>query len=81
EPSTRSSKTRSLRFAVGFFCLAFVALGLETNFWELGKYLKEGKPLLLYLLGQTWSMLLSLLMAYIMFGVLYADKIKSILAK
>jgi len=63
------------------FCLAFVALGLETNFWELGKYLKEGKPLLLYLLGQSWSMLLSLLMAYIMFGVLYADKIKSILAK
>ncbi|MCE2814421.1 MAG: YeiH family protein [Planctomycetaceae bacterium] len=63
------------------FCLAFVALGLETNFWELSKYLKEGKPLVLYLLGQTWSMLLSLLMAYLMFGVLYADKIKSILAK
>jgi uncharacterized integral membrane protein (TIGR00698 family) len=63
------------------FCLAFVALGLETNFWELGKYLKEGKPLLLYLLGQSWSMILSLIMAYIMFGVLYADKIKAFLAK
>ncbi|NBO18814.1 MAG: hypothetical protein EBV03_06235 [Proteobacteria bacterium] len=54
---------------------------LETNFWELGKYLKEGKPLLLYLLGQSWSMILSLIMAYIMFGVLYADKIKAFLAK
>jgi uncharacterized membrane protein YadS len=63
------------------FCLAFVALGLETSFWELGKYLKEGKPLALYLIGQAWSMILSLLMAYLMFGWLYADKVKEILAK
>lgn len=63
------------------FCIAFVALGLETNFWELGKYLKEGKPLALYVVGQAWSMLLSLLMAYLMFGVLYADRVKEILAK
>jgi uncharacterized membrane protein YadS len=63
------------------FCLAFVAFGLETNFRELGKYLKEGKPLLLYLIGQTWSMILSLAMAYWMFGVLYADRVKEILAK
>jgi uncharacterized integral membrane protein (TIGR00698 family) len=63
------------------FCLAFVAFGLETNFRELGKYLKEGKPLLLYVLGQAWSMILSLAMAYWMFGVLYADKVKEILAK
>ncbi len=63
------------------FCLAFVAFGLETNFRELGKYLKEGKPLFLYVLGQAWSLILSLLMAYLMFGVLYADKVKEILAK
>jgi uncharacterized membrane protein YadS len=63
------------------FCIAFVALGLETNFWDLSKYLKEGKPLALYVIGQAWSMLLSLLMAYLMFGVLYADKVKEILAK
>ncbi|MEI6526105.1 MAG: putative sulfate exporter family transporter, partial [Planctomycetota bacterium] len=63
------------------FCLAFVAFGLETNFRELGKYLKEGKPLMLYVLGQAWSLILSLLMAYLMFGVLYADKVKEILAK
>jgi len=63
------------------FCLAFVAFGLETNFRELGKYLREGKPLLLYLIGQTWSMILSLAMAYWMFGVLYADRVKEILAK
>lgn len=63
------------------FCLAFVALGMETSFWELGKYLKEGKPLALYLIGQTWSMILSLVMAYLMFGWLYADRVKEILAK
>lgn len=68
-------------FRSWLFCIAFVALGLETNFWELGKYLKEGKPLALYLIGQAWSMILSLIMAYLMFGVIYADKIKQILGK
>lgn len=63
-------------FRTWLFSLAFVAIGLETNFWELGKYLKEGKPLALYVLGQAWSLLLSLLMAYWMFGVLYADRFK-----
>jgi uncharacterized membrane protein YadS len=69
------------QFRSWLFCLAFVALGMETSFWELGKYLKEGKPLALYLIGQAWSMILSLLMAYLMFGWLYADKVKEILAK
>jgi hypothetical protein len=36
---------------------------------------------LLYIIGQAWSMILSLAMATLMFGVLYADKVKSILAK
>jgi uncharacterized membrane protein YadS len=63
------------------FCLAFVAFGLETNFRELGKYLKEGKPLLLYLIGQAWSMLLSLAMATLMFGYLYADRIQEMMKK
>lgn len=63
------------------FCLAFVAFGLETNFRELSKYLREGKPLLLYLLGQAWSMLLSLAMASLMFGYLYADRIQEMMKK
>lgn len=63
------------------FCLAFVAFGLETNFRELSKYLREGKPLLLYLLGQAWSMLLSLAMASLMFGYLYADRIQELMKK
>lgn len=63
------------------FCLAFVAFGLETNFRQLWQYLRVGKPLILYLVGQIWSMILSLIMAYIMFGLIYGDKIKEILDK
>jgi uncharacterized integral membrane protein (TIGR00698 family) len=63
------------------FCLAFVAFGLETDFRNLWQYLREVKPLVLYLVGQAWSLVLSLLMAYLMFGVFYGDKIKEIMAK
>ena len=39
-----------------FFCLAFVSIGLETNFRELAKYFKGGKPLILYASAKlsTW---------------------------
>jgi hypothetical protein len=50
-----------------FFCLAFVSIGLETNFREISQYMKGGKPLTLYICGQTLNLALSLLMAWIMF--------------
>lgn len=75
------SKEITSQVRIWLFCLAFVAFGLETNFRELWKYLCVGKPLFLYIIGQAWSMILSLAMATLMFGVLYADKVKSILAK
>lgn len=53
------------------FCLAFVCIGLETNFRELLPQLKGGKPLVLYLCGQTLNLCLTLLMAWLMFGVLF----------
>lgn len=56
-----------------FFCLAFVSIGLETNFRELAKYLKGGKPLLLYLFGQSLNLILTLAMAYLMFGLLFKE--------
>jgi uncharacterized integral membrane protein (TIGR00698 family) len=58
------------------FCLAFVSIGLETNFRELAPYLKTGKPLTLYLCGQTLNLALSLLMSWLMFGVLFRDYVK-----
>ena len=51
-----------------FFAFAFVSIGLETNFRELKRYLKGGKPLLLYACGQSLNLLLTLLAASWMFG-------------
>ncbi len=53
------------------FCLAFVCIGLDTNFRELLPYLRSGKAATLYICGQTLNILLTLLMAYLMFGVLF----------
>ncbi|MFV0446569.1 MAG: YeiH family protein, partial [Planctomycetaceae bacterium] len=43
------------------FCLAFVSIGLETNFRELSPYLRGGKTLTLYLCGQALNLLLTFL--------------------
>ncbi|MFO0916772.1 MAG: putative sulfate exporter family transporter [Planctomycetaceae bacterium] len=53
------------------FCLAFVSIGLETNFKELSPYLRGGKPLTLYLCGQALNVALSLLMSWLMFRVVF----------
>lgn len=56
-----------------FFCLAFVSIGLATNFRELGHYFHKGKPLILYLCGQTLNLILTLAMAYLMFFVIFPE--------
>lgn len=55
------------------FCLAFVSIGLETNFRELSPYLRGGKPLTLYLCGQALNLALSFLMSWLMFRVVFRD--------
>ncbi len=55
-----------------FFCLAFVSIGLETNFRDLSRYLQGGKPLILYVAGQSLNLVLTLAMAYLMFKVVFA---------
>ena len=50
-----------------FFCLAFASIGLATNFRELAKYFKGGKVVILYVCGQSFNLILTLLMAYLMF--------------
>ena len=61
--------TRPLR--EWFFCLAFGSIGLSTDFRELKKYLKGGKPLILYVCGQSFNLILTLLVAYLMFFILF----------
>lgn len=61
-----------------FFCLSFVAIGLECNFRKLKACFRGGKPLLLYLFGQSLQLVLSLLMAYFAFFVLFPEITESI---
>ncbi|MEW6671754.1 MAG: putative sulfate exporter family transporter [Thermodesulfobacteriota bacterium] len=56
-----------------FFCLAFTSIGLATNFRELAHYFKGGKPLILYVSGQTFNLILTLLMAYVMFYKVFPE--------
>ncbi|WP_027187990.1 YeiH family protein [Desulfovibrio cuneatus] len=56
-----------------FFVLAFTSIGLATNFRELAKYFKGGKPVILYVCGQSFNLLLTLIMAYIMFYKVFPE--------
>ena len=56
-----------------FFCLAFASIGLATNFRQLKEYFKGGKPLILYICGQSLNLCLTLLMAYIMFYLVFPE--------
>lgn len=49
------------------FCLAFASIGLTTNFRELAHLFKGGKPVILYVTGQSFNILITFLMAYFMF--------------
>jgi len=51
-----------------FFALAFVSIGLGSNFRELGQYFRKGKPLNLYWVGQIFNVLLTLLIAWLLLG-------------
>ena len=56
-----------------FFALAFISIGLATNFKELAGYFKGGKPLILYVCGQSFNLALTLLMAYVMFYLVFPE--------
>jgi len=51
-----------------FFTLAFVSIGLESNFGDMAKLVKGGKPLNLYIVGQTFNLVLTLIAAYVFFS-------------
>jgi len=54
------------------FVLAFTSIGLDTNFREIGKQLQGGKVLWLYLIGQTFNILLTLFAVWLLLsGVLF----------
>ena len=61
-----------------FFGLAFTSIGLATNFRELAHYFAGGKPVILYVCGQSFNLCLTLLMAYIMFFKVFPEITASI---
>jgi len=61
-----------------FFCLAFVSIGLESNFRDLSKFLKGSKPLVLYACVQSLNLLLTLAMAWLMFEVVFREALTTI---
>lgn len=65
------SVTKQLR--TWLFCFAFVCIGLETHFKTLAPYFAGGKPLVLYVAGQSLNLALSLLMSWLMFGVVFKE--------
>ena len=50
------------------FCLAFVSIGLESRFRELARRAGGSRPLQLYVTGQAFNVVLTLLAAYLAFG-------------
>jgi uncharacterized membrane protein YadS len=54
-----------------FFLLAFASIGLSSDFREMTQHFKGGKPLILYVCGQSLNLLLTLVVAYIMFFLVF----------
>ena len=44
--------------------LAFVSIGLDTNFRDIASQMKGGKPLWLYIVGQTFNIVLTFAMVW-----------------
>jgi uncharacterized membrane protein YadS len=73
EAVASAATTTSKTLRGWLFCLAFVSIGLETNFRELSRFLVGGKPLTLYVCGQALNLALTLTMAWLMFTKVFPD--------
>ncbi len=69
-------ETKTLRSWL--FCLAFFSIGLETRFANFVPYMRAGKPLVLYIAGQSLNLCLTLLMAWIMFAKVFPHAAESL---
>ncbi|MFO8113059.1 MAG: putative sulfate exporter family transporter [Desulfosalsimonadaceae bacterium] len=61
------------RFRGWFFALAFVSIGLSISYQDLKEPLRGGKPVILYIVGQSFNLLLTLFVAWLMFMVIFSD--------
>jgi uncharacterized membrane protein YadS len=56
-----------------WFNLAFICIGLETRFGDLVK-LDKGRPLYAFLVAQTFNIIITLVVAYLLFGVFWTPQ-------
>ena len=52
------------------FAVAFLSIGLETDFKSLRKQILGGKPVQLYVFGQAFNVILTFVAAWLLFGTL-----------
>jgi uncharacterized integral membrane protein (TIGR00698 family) len=58
------------------FCMGFVCMGIQTNFRELAPYLASGRPVVLYVVGQSFNLAFTLAMASLSFGWLFRKAVE-----
>jgi uncharacterized membrane protein YadS len=58
-----------------FFCLAFTSIGLESNFKDLASRMEGGKPMILYVIGQSFNLILTLFIAWLAFFIFFPNSI------
>jgi uncharacterized integral membrane protein (TIGR00698 family) len=51
------------------FAIAFLSIGLETDFKSLKNQISGGKPVQLYIVGQALNIIITLIFAWILFGL------------
>jgi uncharacterized integral membrane protein (TIGR00698 family) len=51
------------------FAIAFLSIGLETDFKSLKNQISGGKPVQLYVVGQALNLIITLIFAWILFGL------------
>jgi len=70
--SVGQSLQESKAIRTWLFCLAFLCIGLESDFRALARQMAGGRPLLLYWSGQSLNIALTLLAAWLVFsGILF----------
>ncbi|MFZ7103136.1 MAG: YeiH family protein [Peptococcaceae bacterium] len=77
EPTWGSTETSDLlsltkSWKAWCFCMAFICIGLESNFKEMSELVQGGKPLWLYIVGQSFNLILTLLVAWLLLsGIIF----------
>jgi uncharacterized integral membrane protein (TIGR00698 family) len=74
DPETAKTAGSTLKsYQSLWFNLAFICIGLETRFSDLVK-LDKGRPLYAFLIAQTFNVILTFIIAYILFGILWTPQ-------